>query len=206
MMLVAVVQLALGAQTAAQPVVHFAFGPLEWRMFRALFALVGLMILIGLTVLFVVGALSAQVPLLSANQGAAGGIMFLAILCIALTVAARLLLPLPAIVLHETGPALRRAWTISAGNFLPLMGILLAIVLPVLLVQISLEAWLGGKGASGATPQIQMMNAMLDARRMLPWACGLSFFVSPVVVGLFASVSVSIWRSLKGEPALDIAV
>jgi hypothetical protein len=157
---------------------------------------------------FAVSALSAQVPGLKSNQNAAGGLMFLAIVCVGVTVAVRLLLPLPAIVIHESGPALRRAWTMSAGNFLPLLGILLAILLPVLLVQIFAEASLGGKNAmaAGATPQIQMMNAVLHARQMLPWACGLSFLVSPIVIGLLASVSASIWRTQKEEPALDIAV
>ena len=208
MMFVAVVQLALGTQQAAPPFVHFAFGPLEWRMFRAFFAVAGLLMLVGLTVVFAVSALSAQVPGLKSNQNAAGSLMLLAIVCVGVTAAVRLLLPLPAIVIHETGPALRRAWTASAGNFLPLFGILLAILLPVLLVQVCVEAWLGGKNAlaTGATPQVQMMNSILNARQMLPWACGLSFLVSPVVIGLFASVSVSIWRTQKDQPALDIAV
>ncbi|MEO8300420.1 MAG: hypothetical protein ABI608_01430 [Rhizomicrobium sp.] len=208
MMFVAALQLALGTQNAAPPFIHFTFGPLEWRMFRAFFALAGLAILIGLTVMFAVSAVAAQVPGLKSNQNAAGNIMLLGIVCVGLTVAARLLLPLPAIVIHESGPALRRAWTLSAGNFLPLLGILLAIVLPVLLVQGFVEVLLGGKNAvaAGATPQIQMMNTMLNARQMLPWACGLSFFVSPIVIGLFASASASIWRALKNEPVLDIAV
>ncbi len=209
MMFVAVVQLALGQQAAAaQPAVHFAFGPLEWRMFRAFFALAGLAILIGLTVLFAVSALAAQVPAFKTNQSAAGGLLFLAIFCFGITAVVRLLLPLPAIAIHETGPALRRAWRLTAGNFLPLLGILLAIMLPILLVQGIVEASLGAKeaAAAGATQQVQMMSAVLNARQTLPWACGLSFLLSPIVIGLFASASVSIWRALKDEPALDIAV
>ena len=42
--------------------------------------------------------------------------------------------------------------------------------------------------------------------RSLPLTCGLSFFFSPLVIGLFAGASVSVWRALKDEPALDIAV
>jgi hypothetical protein len=208
MMFVAVMQLVLGTQAAASSFAHFAFGPLEWRMFRAFFALAGLAMMIGLTAVFAVSALSAQVAGLKSNQMLAGNIMLLAMICVGVTVLVRLLLPLPAIVIHESGPALRRAWTLSAGNFLPLLGILLAIVLPVLLVQVSVEAFLSGKNvpAPGATQQMQMMSALLNARQMLPWACGLSFLVSPILIGLFASASASIWRALKSEPALDIAV
>ena len=208
MMFVSVMQLALGTQAAAPSIAHFAFGPLEWRMFRAFFALAGLALMIGLTAMFAVSALSSQVAGLKANQLLAGNITLLVVVCAAVTILARLVLPLPAIVMHETGPALRRAWNMTAGNFLPLFGILLAIVLPVLLVQISVDASLGAKNApaAGATPEMQMMSALLNARQMLPWACGLSFLLSPILIGLFASASASIWRALKGEPALDIAV
>ena len=208
MMFVAVMQLVLGTQAAASSFAHFAFGPLEWRMFRAFFALAGLAMMIGLTAVFAVSALSSLVAGLKSNQALSGSIMFLAMICVSVTIAVRLLLPLPAFVIHETGPSLRRVWTMTAGNFLPLFGILLAIVLPVLLVQVSVEAFLSGKNAppAGATQQMQMMSALLNARQMLPWACGLSFLVSPVLIGLFASASASIWRTLKSEPALDIAV
>jgi hypothetical protein len=41
---------------------------------------------------------------------------------------------------------------------------------------------------------------------VLPLISGLGFLISPLVVGLFAGASVSVWRALKDEPALDIAV
>ena len=208
MMFVAVVQLALGTQTASPPFVHFTFGALEWRMFRAFLAFAGLGALIAMTAVFAAGAISAMVPGLKSNQNAAGNIMALAISCAGLAAGARMLLPLPAIVVHESGPALRRAWALSAGNFLPLLGIFLAIFLPAKLFQISIELWFGAKGAlnAGGTPQMQLMQTLLNARQMLPLACGLSFFISPVVIGLFASASASVWRTLKTEPVLDIAV
>jgi len=208
MMLVAVVRLALDTQAAAPSFVHFAFGPLEWRMFRALFAFTGLAMLIGFTAMFAGNVMFALVPGLKADQNAAGDILVLAMIGMGLALAARMLLPLPAIVVHQPGPALRRAWALSVGNFLPLLVILLAVFLPAKLIQVAIEMWLSGKSAlaAGATPQIQLMNAVLNARQMLPIACGLSFFVSPVVIGLFAGASASVWRALKDEPVLDIAV
>ena len=208
MMFVAVVQLALGTQAASQPIIHFAFGPLEWRMFRAFLAFAGLAMLIALTAMFAVGTISALVPGLKSNQAAAGNIMVLAMSCAGLAGAARMLLPLPAIVVHESGPALRRAWALTAGNFLPLLAIFLAVFLPVKLFQISIELWFGTKGAlsTGATQQMQLMQALLNARQILPLACGLNFFISPIVIGLFAGASASVWRALKDEPILDIAV
>ncbi len=207
MMLVAVMQLALGTRSGPS-LVHFAFGPLEWRMFRALFAFTGLTMLTGLTILFAANAVFALVTGAKSDQAALGDVMGLVMLCMGLVFAARFLLLLPAIAVNEAGPALRRAWALSAGNFLPLLGILLAVLLPVKLIQILIEVWLSGKTvlAAGATPQVQLMDAILNARQMLPMACGLSFLVSPILVGLFASASASVWRALKDEPALDIAV
>src|SRR5690349_11783783 len=46
-MFVAVVQLALGARSAPA-VGHFAFGNLEWRMFRALIAFIGVVLVLAL--------------------------------------------------------------------------------------------------------------------------------------------------------------
>src|ERR1700677_4540186 len=52
-MYVAVVQMALGTR-AAPAVAHFAFGNLEWRMFRAFAAFIGICLMLVLP-LFVVG-------------------------------------------------------------------------------------------------------------------------------------------------------
>src|ERR1700744_1193990 len=54
-MYVAVVQLALGARTAPA-IAHFSFGALEWRMFRAFIAFIGLCLMLVLPVFAVGGA------------------------------------------------------------------------------------------------------------------------------------------------------
>ena len=204
-MFVAVVQLALGTRTAPA-FIHFAFGPLEWRMFRALFAFAGLMLLIGMAIMIAVNAVFALVPAAKANQAALSSILVLAMLGIGLVLTARFLLLLPAIAVNETTPALRRAWALSAGNVLPLLGVLLGIFLPVALVFVLIDLGLGERGAAamGATPQLQMIAAVMQARQTLPLTCGLSFFFSPLVIALFAGASVSAWRTLKDEPVTEI--
>jgi hypothetical protein len=205
-MFVAVVQLALGARTAPS-FAHFAFGPLEWRMFRALFAFAGLVLLIGIAILFAANAALALVPGASkTGQAGASSLMALAMLCIGLVLASRFALLLPAIAVNETVPAMRRAWALSAGNFLPLLGVLLGIFLPVALVFVLIEVGMGeaGAGLTGATPQLQVIGAVMHARQTLPLTCGLSFFFSPLLIGLFAGASVSAWRALKDEPVTEI--
>jgi hypothetical protein len=204
-MFVAVVQLALGARTAPT-IFHFAFGPLEWRMFRAFFALAGLMLLIAIAVLFAVNAVFVLMPGARGNQAAVSSVMALAMLGIGLVLTVRFALLLPAIAVNETVPALRRAWALSAGNFLALLGVLAGIFLPIALVFVLIEVALGDKGAglTGATPQLQMISAVMHARQTLPLTCGLGFFFSPLIIALFAGASVSAWRALKDEPVTEI--
>jgi len=204
-MFVAVIQLALSAR-AAPAFIHFAFGPLEWRMFRAFFAFAGLMLLIAMAIMIAVNAGFALVPAAKANQAAVSTVMILAMFCIGLVLTARFLLLLPAIAVNETAPALRRAWALSAGNVLPLLGVLLGIFLPVALVFVLIDLGLGEKSGAltGATSQLQMVAAVMQARQTLPLTCGLSFFFSPLVIALFAGASVSAWRTLKDEPTAEI--
>ena len=58
---------------------------------------------------------------------------------------------------------------------MPLLGVLLALFLPVLLFFVLMELGLGRKAppAAGATPQLQMIAAIMQARQTLPLTCGL---------------------------------
>jgi len=206
-MLVGVVQLAMGTR-AAPSVIHFTFGALEWRMFRAFFAFVGLMMLVSMSILLAVDAVVAFVPGAKLDQAAIGNVMALAMLAVGMVLAARFLLLLPAIAVQETGPALRRAWALSAGNFWPLVAVLIGLFLPLLVVFVLIDAGMGERGlaVAGGSPQLQVADAIKHMQGTLPITCGLSFLFSPLVVGLLASASLSIWRTLKAEPVLDIAV
>jgi hypothetical protein len=204
-MSVAVVQLALGSRTSPA-FAHFAFGPLEWRLFRAFAAFAGLLFLISVMVEIVI---NSATPAMGGTQ-AGEGLFMLAMIGILLVLTARFLL-LPALAVNESGPALRRAWALSAGNLLPLMGVVLGLFLPLGVVFVGiLDIAIGLKGSAaataGANPEVQRMAALLLMRNTLPLICGLSFLFSPLVIGLCAGASVSVWRALKDEPALDIAV
>jgi hypothetical protein len=201
-MYVATVQLALGARTAPA-VAHFAFGHLEWRMFRAFIGFIGLALMLVLPI-FVVGGAALKAAGLQAGP-AQLGLVFYAIVALAMP---RFLVLLPAIVVGETAPVLRRAWTLSAGNFWRLLAVLLAIFGPIFVLLAGIDLALMGHGAAlPGDEQEQMRAAIARARATLPLISGLWFLVSPLIVGLFAGASVSAWRVLKDEPAaLDIAV
>jgi hypothetical protein len=198
-MYVAVVQMALGSR-AAPAVAHFAFGNLEWRMFRAFAAFVGICLTLVLP-LFVVGTAVLKA---TGMQAGPAQIAFLGIVVLAMP---RFFALLPAIVVGETAPVLRRAWMLSAGNFWRLLAVLVAIFGPAFLLFNGLEMLLMQRGpALVGDDQQQMRMAIAQARNVLPLMSGLGFLISPLIVGLFAGASVSAWRVLKDEPALDIAV
>lgn len=204
-MLVAVVQLALGNRQGGV-IAHFAFGPLEWRLARAFFAYVGLMLVMGLSLTLVVSLLMGAGGGAKASQALASLVLMLGLIGSCLVLVPRFLLSLPALAVSESGPLLRRAWALTQGNFLRLLAILVGLFLPLAILLGVADIAIGAHAAPATgDEQMRMMQTLMQARDSLPIACGLSFLISPIVVGLFASASVSVWRALKDEgSSLDV--
>jgi hypothetical protein len=206
-MFVAVVQLALGARTPPA-VGHFAFGNLEWRMFRALVAFIGVVLALALPA-FVVADVVFAVAGAKLPQSAGPALMLVVFYGVVMVAMPRFFLLLPTVAVAETAPVLRRAWSLSAGNFWRLLMVLVAVFGPILLCFAGLELVLAGRApahAATGNEQMQLLAAIMRARDVLPLISGLGFLISPLMVGLLAGASVSVWRALKEEPALDIAV
>jgi hypothetical protein len=203
-MFVAVTQLALGTRSNGA-IVHFAFGPPEWRMFRAFFAFTGLMVVAAVIIMMAANAV-LMLGGSKLSQAAAGGIMGLGLLGLALVLTPRFLLLLPAVSVSESAPVLRRAWFLSAGNFLRLMAVFLGLFAPLFVMLVAVDFALADKvqSVAAAGEQVQLIATVMHARQTLPLACGLSFLFSPLIVGLFAGASVSAWRALKEEPSVEI--
>jgi hypothetical protein len=207
LMCVGVVQLALGGRPSPA-LIYIAFGPAEGRLFRAFCGFVGLIFMGAIMVLILANVAVTTGARSHGLEEGVSALMMLALVVGTVLLAARLLALAPAIAAGETAPVLRRAWTLSAGNFWRLVGVLLALFLPLFLFSVLLELGLAQKGAppAGTTPALQVIAAMMHARQILPLTCGLSFFFSPLVIGLYCGASVSAWRAVKDEPAVDIAV
>ena len=202
-MYVAVVQLALGSRTAPA-IAHFAFGPLEWRMFRAFLAFVGLLMALLVPAVILGNAVQLAAP---PSMTMVGPLILLAVIYgVLLLTMPRFLALLPAIAVNETAPVLRRTWQLSQGNFWRLLAVLLAVLVPVLILFSVLELVLTGKPPAPVTggQQVQLIAGIMRARDTLPILSGLGFLVSPLLVGLLASASVSAWRSLSEGAKLDI--
>ena len=171
-MYVAVVQMALGAR-AAPAIAHFAFGTMEWRMFRAFVAFIGICLMLVVPV-FVVAAAALKGSGMQANPTQLG-LVFYAVIALAMP---RFLALLPAIVVGENTPVLRRAWMLSAGNFWRLLAVLAAIFGPIVVLFNGLEMVLMGHGAalSGDEFRADAPGGRTRARRAAAdqWA-GLSY-------------------------------
>lgn len=200
-MYVSVVQLALGQRTAPA-VAHFAFGPAEWRMFRAFLAFVGLLLAIVIPVAMLGRAAMGAVGTASPQMLGLVLVMY----GIILLFMPRFLALLPAISAGETVPVLRRAWQLSSGNFGRLLLVLIAVFGPIFIgfgiLEMLLASQMPAAAPAGATEKAQMVAAVMRARQMLPYMSGLAFLVTPLMIGLFSGASVAAWRVLKDEPSV----
>jgi hypothetical protein len=98
---------------------------------------------------------------------------------------------------------LARSWTLSAGNFWRLLGVLVAVFLPVLVVASIVEAMLAGPGPvlDTTSDKLLMISGLTRAREVLPLMSGLGFLFSPILIALYCGAAVSAWRTVKKEPA-----
>ncbi len=194
MMYVSVVQLALG-QRKEPALVHFAFGPLEWRLFRALLGVMGILLLPVMASVFIFSAM-ATFP------GAQLGLeLLLALMILGIFYAAiRAVFLLPALAVSEEGPLLPRAWALSAGNFLPILAVMLATMAPVMILAAVASLLL--EGPQVVMPAVTSSSAMAAAQLHLmslnmPLSQGVGFLLAPLGLGLATGASVTALLSLK---------
>jgi hypothetical protein len=194
MMMVSVTQLALG-QRQGGAMIHFAFGALEWRMFRTLFAaalfLLPPMMLLLLSGGAVMGGAPADGP-----QGV-GALLALPLLAGVIYFAVRLMALVFPVVVTEEKSIIVRAWTLTAGNFWRLLGAFLGALLPVyLLVAVALMFVLRDAipADPAAMPTPEQLAAVRDAN--LPVMTGIQFVVAPLLIGLTVGISVFSFKAL----------
>ena len=202
-MYVPVMQLALG-QRKEGAIFHFALGPAEWRMFRALAGLAGFLFLPVLITAFLFNTVAGLLGAGSQAKSvlAAGGLEVLLVLSyLALVyIALRFVFLLPAVAVNEEGPVLPRAWILSGGNFWRILVIILGTLGPVALaaavVQIALE------GPTALMPNFANSAAMAAAQLHvislnMPVAKGVEFLVAPLILGLAAGSSAAAMRAIQ---------
>lgn len=195
MMAVPVTQLAMGSRKTGA-LAHFSFGPQEWRLFRAGLGVAGfLFVLLLLVSMGTAALLGPGNP--AANYAAQAAFL----LCMVFFIL-RFGFLLPSVAVAEEGPVLPRSWTLSAGNFWRILGVFLAVVLPVRLAMVVIEAVLAGPRI--LEPKLFNSTAMVAAQvhfasQSMPITAGLAFLFAPVLLGLSLSAGVYVFQTLKGE-------
>lgn len=182
----AVTQLALGARQGGM--MHFTLGPVEWRLFRAMLSLVGLLFLLAVIAALVAqgAALGLRAAGVAPAQSLAGqALLQLVFVGAFVFVALRFVFLLPVVAVSEAGPVLPRAWLLTGGNFWRIFVIYLALFAPVLTLVIGIEVALlkpnDFVAANGAVNQVAALQRM---RAILPLLQGMAFFLSPFLSGL----------------------
>ncbi len=195
MMAVPVTQLAMGSRKTGA-LARFAFGPLEWRLFRASLGVAGFLFALLLIVSMAMAALLGP-------RNPTANVLALAVfyLCLMFFIL-RFGFLLPSVAVAESGPVLPRSWILSGGNFWRILGVFLAVVLPVRLVMIVVEAVLAGPRM--LEPELPSSTAMVAAQihfasQNMPVTAGILFLVGPVLLGLILGAGVHVFQSLKGE-------
>lgn len=202
-MYVAVTQHALELREG-QVIAHFALGPAEFRVFGAALAVAALALLFAT----VDGALADAVRSLMGPSGAATAefVALAGVLAIVYAVIRLSFLLVPATVVEEK-VGLGRAWELSSGNFWRIVAVGVASLGPIVVLSVLGEALILGSSATAhaasaagnnAQQMQQMANQMRVAARNLPLLYGLSFVISPLVLGLALAPAAFAYRVLTG--------
>ena len=206
MIYVAVARQALGLRTGPA-FFYFSLDRAFWRLLGAyllMFLIVmGVMIAGGIVFGVLAGILVATV-----GQGVAAGAAGVtgAVVLVGLTffLMFRLLFFMAPVTVAEGHRVLRRSWTLSGGNFWRIFAVLLAIMVPLIIVEIVLEVVIFGFVSLGplrpnASPQetiafYQQIGAQLYG--MLPFLAPVAIVLYAVVIGLLISASSFAYRAL----------
>lgn len=200
---VSVTRQALGLRQGAASI-HFALGWPEWRMFAAIIICV-LLLATAMGVYVKLGALlstiAGKLPLLAI----AAEVYAILGLCAIVWLALRLFFLLPPIVVIEERVDFLRGWMLSRGNFWRIFAVMLAVTVPVILVQTAAIAAIAGPGIFASLPDNpNAMGASLQARialidRHMPSIIGLTLVLAPFSLGLALGASSYAYRVLAGD-------
>jgi hypothetical protein len=204
---VAVTRQALGLRQGAASL-HFTLGRPEWRMFAAI-------VICGLLLVSAVGAyVMIGTAIVPAAQHAPGFAILAAFyvaagLCAVAWLAMRFIFLLAPIVVVEERVDLVRAWMLSRKNSWRVLAVVLAVTVPLLLVQSAALAAIVGPGlfaslpdnAAAAAAALQQRLALFD--RHMPSMIGLALVLAPFSLGLTLGAASFSYRALAPtKPAL----
>lgn len=203
---VAVTRLALG-QKPGGAIAHFALGVPEFRTFGAVVLLVLVASGIVIGALIAGGVVTFLLATLHSDliTGFALSVLVIGLIAVIAYISVRLgFLLIPATVVEEQ-ISLSRGWVLSQGNFWRMLGVLLAISLPVFvlefiaaLVVVGPELFALLANAQHADPQDLSAHITQIMARHAPVLIGLRLIFAPFQLGLSIGASAFGYRALTG--------
>lgn len=201
---VAVTRLALGSRPGGA-IAHFALGVPEFRTFGAIFLLVliliGVAIAVGIILGIVVGMAAA-----AHNQmmlALAVLLLFLAVICVMVFIGVRLGFVLVPATVVEEHISLSRGWILTEGNFWRILGVVLAVTLPIFVIEAVATAVVVGPDmlalfSASAQADPTAISAHLEEiiGRHAPVLIGLRLVFLPFQFGLSIGASAFAYRVL----------
>lgn len=188
---------------------RFSLGAAELRMAAAVIGLYVLLFFIVLICLTIGSALggAAAVPGLAASQKAIGMGMLLALILSPglIYIFARLsYLVTPSVVL-DGGFGIERSWQLAKGNVGRILLVVLAIALPLVLLESVLQSLVMGPESLGGSMEIfaqkaeqarQTAEKMRQVAQHLPLLMGIEFLLAPFLYGLIFSAPAFVYKAL----------
>jgi hypothetical protein len=200
---VAVTRQALGLRQGAASL-HFLLGWPEWKMFAAIIIC---LLLLGATI----GIYARIGAVISVAAGRMPGLAIAAEaytilgLCGVVWLALRLFFLLPPIVVVEERVDFLRAWLVSRGNAWRILVVMLAVIVPIVVIQAAAIVLIVGPGVFAPLPaSAEAMNVALQARiglidRHMASIIGLTLVLAPFSLGLTLGASAYAYRSLAAD-------
>jgi hypothetical protein len=201
---VALTRLALG-QKPGGAVAHFALGAPEFRTFGAIVLLFLVMLGIALGALIAGGVLTFMFATIK-SAAITSIVLFVAIValgCAIVFVGVRLGFLLVPVTVVEDQISLTRGWLLTQGNFWRILGVVLAVTLPLLLLAVA-ATWvtIGPEilgvfaNAAHADPEEVSRHLQEIMVRHAPVLIGLRLVFAPFQLGLSIGASAFAYRAL----------
>lgn len=139
MVTVEVVREALGLDPGRK-FFYFSLDKPVWRLIGGYLLAILVLIGLGIAGAIVLGILAFIGGMVDATiAGLVSGIGGAVLVCALLLIGVRLVFLLPAVVVAENHVSLKRGWHLTYGNFWRIVGVVLAIVIPIALVQSAIQ-------------------------------------------------------------------
>jgi hypothetical protein len=206
---VPVTRQALGLRTGPA-FAHIAFGRAEFRLWGAylIFVVILFVLMLGLILAALVAAFAANATGSKPLVGAVVSLVVLVGLCGLIYAMTRLVFLLAPVVVVEDKISFERAWSLTAGNFWRIVGVLFLVTLLPAIVFLGAFASLLGPDIVGLYHQAvaEHMNQQAIADRMqaivdthISLMLGIQLIIAPFSVGLTCAASAHAYKVLTGK-------